>query len=93
MARKCFATVRSRKCRRVVLFTDLVSTSLKGETMRQRGTTMCRLCYLIDAANPKAESPAFNTCTIHVIPDEQNKLFELGRWSGMWEGSKRATHI
>jgi hypothetical protein len=54
---------------------------------------MCRVCYLIDAANHEAESPAFNTCTIHVIPDEQNKLFESGRWSGMWDGWKRATHI
>ena len=54
---------------------------------------MSRLCYLIDAANPEAESPAFNTCTIHVIPDEQNKLFESGRWSGMWDGWKPATHI
>jgi len=49
---------------------------------------MCRLCYLIDAANPETESPAFNACSIHIIPDKQNKLLESRGRSGMRDGWK-----
>jgi hypothetical protein len=72
MEGKCFATVRSRKCKRVVLFTDLVSTSLESgwsEIKDKSGKTV-KLFYLVDTADLETKRAAFNTRSVHVIPNK-----------------------
>jgi hypothetical protein len=72
MAGKCFATVRSRKCKSVVLFTDLVSTSWKNGWSENKGQVYenGQAIYLVDTADLETKRAAFNTRSVHVIPNK-----------------------
>ena len=68
MAGKCFATVLSRKCSKVVLLTDLVSTSYTRQT-RQFITDRpdINVTDLIDAANSETEGTTLDTGAVHIV--------------------------
>ena len=72
MEGKCFATVRSRKCKSVVLFTDLVSTSWKtvGQKIKDNSVKNGQAIYLVDTADLETKRAAFNTRSVHVIPNK-----------------------
>lgn len=70
---KCFATVRSRKCRRVILFADFVST-ICAACQLQLLRIKNRSTYLVDTTDSETESTTFDTSAIHVVTDEKNQL-------------------
>lgn len=71
MAGKCFATVLSRKCSKVVLLTDLVSTSYTRQ-IRQSITNKpdINASDLIDTANSETEGTALDTGAIHIVSNK-----------------------
>lgn len=62
--------VLSKKWSRVVLFTDLVSTSF-GRCQHLDGLINV-IAYLIDAAHTETKSTALNTSSVHIIADEKD---------------------
>ena len=71
---KCLVTVRSKKCNKVVLLTDLVSTSFRGKTRLIRFNWSVCAAYLVNTADSEPECTTFHTSAVHVITDQEDEL-------------------
>lgn len=56
-----------------MLFTDFVSTSY-CKKIRNIIMLVCCLSHFVDTADPKTKGPTLDSCAIHVISNEENKL-------------------
>lgn len=58
-----------------MLFTDFVSTSYCRK-IRSNIVIVCCWSHFVNTADPKTEGPTLDSCAIHVVSNEENKLLE-----------------
>ena len=75
---KCLKTALSKKCNKVVLWEDFVSTSyLFACKHRTHPKTQP---HLINAANSESECTALISGVVHVVANKQDQLFNRVTW-------------